>query len=84
METIDDDDIIGLVKGKIGEVMDRIDRERPELSQSDRDAVMVRIGQQEVALALVSRPDLAKRLGDMSTGHFLRAIAKEVRAVRAA
>jgi hypothetical protein len=84
MEAINDDDIIGLVKGKIGEVMDRIDRERPKLSRKDREAVTIRIGQQEVALALVSRPDLAKRLGDIATEHFLRAIANEVRSVRSA
>jgi hypothetical protein len=84
MEAINDDDIIGLVKGKIGEVMHRIDRERPELSKKDREAIMVRIGQQEVALALVSRPDLAKRLGDIATEHFLHAIVSEVRSVRSA
>ena len=43
METIHDDFIVGLVKGKIGEVMDRMDRERPELSHQDRETVTVRL-----------------------------------------
>jgi len=33
METTNDNCIVGLVKGKLAEVMTRLDRERPELSQ---------------------------------------------------
>lgn len=52
MGVTNDDLIVGLAKGKIGEVMDRMDRERPELSQQDRDTAPVRLGRQEVAQAL--------------------------------
>jgi hypothetical protein len=79
MNTINDDYIIGLVKGKIGEAIDRIDRERPELSPEDRETVAVRIGRQEVALALASRADLAERFDDLAAECFLRTIASEVR-----
>jgi hypothetical protein len=82
MENPNDDFIIGLVKGKIGEVMDRMDRERPELSPEAREAVVVRIGQQEVAIALASRPDLTARFGAIAAEHFFRAIASEVRSLR--
>lgn len=82
MEIIDDDYIISLVK--VGEVMDRIDRERPELSQEDREAVTVRLGQQELALALASRSDLATRFDNIAKEHFLRAIARQVRSPRSA
>jgi len=82
MGTTNDDFIVGLVKGKIGEVMDRIDRERPELSQQDRDAITVRLSRQAVTQALASRPDLAERFGDMAAEHFLRAVASDVRSLR--
>jgi hypothetical protein len=82
MGTTNDDFIVGLAKGKIGEVMDRMDRERPELSQQDRDVITARLGQQEVAEALASRPDLAERFRDMAAEHFLRGIASEVRSLR--
>jgi hypothetical protein len=82
MGTTNDEFILGLVKGKIGEVMDRMDRERPELSQRDREAVTVRLGRQEVAQALASRPDLAERFGEIAAEHLLRAIASEVRSLR--
>lgn len=81
MKNVNDDFIIGLVKGRIGEVMERMDRERPELSQEARDADVVRIGQQEVAIALASRPDLVERFGVMAVEHFVRAIASEVRSL---
>ena len=82
METITDGAVIGLVKGKISEMMDRIERERPELSQEDREAATVRLGQQEIALTLASRPDLAKGFSDMAAGCFLRAITRELRSLR--
>ena len=82
MGTTNDDFIVGLVKGKIGEVMDRMDRERPQLSRQEREAVTVRLGRQEVAQALASRPDLAERFAEMAAEHFLRAIASEVRSLR--
>lgn len=82
MATVDDDFILGLAKDKIGQVMDRMDRERPELPDQDRDAVTVRLGQQEIAEVLASRPDLAKRFSDMATEHLLRAIVREVRSLR--
>ncbi|MGA3000917.1 MAG: hypothetical protein ABSE20_04240 [Acetobacteraceae bacterium] len=81
MENVNDDFILGLVKGRIGELMERMDRERPELSQEARDADVVRIGRQEVAIALASRPDLVERFGVMAAEHFLRAIAGEVRSL---
>jgi hypothetical protein len=59
-----------LAKGKLGEVMDRMDHERPELSQQDREAVMVRLGGQGVAQTLASRPDLAERFAEMAAEHF--------------
>lgn len=43
---------------------------------------MVRIGQQEVAVAFASRPDLAERFGVMAAEHFFRAIMSEVRSLR--
>ena len=82
METIHDDFIVGLVKGKIGEVMDRIDRERPELSHQDRETVTVRLSRHEVAQALASRPDLAERFGEMAAEHFLRTVLSQVRSLR--
>jgi hypothetical protein len=82
METANDDFIVGLVKGKLGEVMDRMDRERPELPHEDRDAATVRIARMEVAEALVKRTDLAVRFGDIAAEHFLRAIAQELRSAR--
>jgi hypothetical protein len=82
MGTTNDEYIVGLVKGKIGEVMARMDRERPELSQQDREVVAVRLGRQEVAQALASRPDLAERFGEMAAEHFLRAVASEARSLR--
>jgi hypothetical protein len=81
MENVNDDFIVGLVKGKIGEVMDRMNREQPELSQQARDEVVVRIGQQEVAIALASRLDLAERFRAMAAEHFFRAILSEVRSL---
>ena len=62
--------------------MDRMDRERPELSREDREAVVVRIGHQEVTAALASRSDLAERFSIMAAEHFLRAIAGELRSMR--
>jgi hypothetical protein len=82
MGTANDDFIVGLVKGKIGEVLDRMDRERPELSQQDRDTAAIRLGRQEIAQALASRPDLAERFGEMAAEHFLRGVAIEVRSLR--
>ncbi|MDR3531595.1 MAG: hypothetical protein P4L90_13710 [Rhodopila sp.] len=82
MGTTNDDFIIGLAKGKIGEVMDRMDRERPEMPSQDREAVTVRLGQQAIAEALAARPDLAERFGDMAAEYFLRAIVNEVRSSR--
>ena len=82
MGTTNDDFIVALVKDKIGEVMDRMDRERPELSQQDRVVVAVRLGRQEVAQALASRPDLAKRFSEIAAEHFLRAVASEMRSLR--
>jgi hypothetical protein len=82
MAAITDNVVIGLVKGRIGELMDRMDRERPELSQEDREAATVRLGQQEIALELASRPDLAKRFGDMAAECFLQAIVRELRSLR--
>ena len=82
METADDDFIVGLVKGKLGEVMDRMDRERPEVAQEDRAAATVRLAGREVAEALAKRPDLAERFGDLAAEHFLGAIAQELRSAR--
>jgi hypothetical protein len=82
MGTTNDEYIVGLVKNKIGEVMDRMDRERPELSLHDREAVTVRLGRQEVAEALASRPDLVERFREMAAEHLLRAVASEVRSLR--
>jgi hypothetical protein len=62
--------------------MDRMDRERPELSRQDREAITVRLSRQEVAQALASRPDLAERFGEMAAEHFLRAVASEARSPR--
>jgi hypothetical protein len=82
MATTNDDFVLGLAKGKLGEVMDRLDRERPDLSPEDREAITVRLGRQEVAQALASRPDLMERFGDMAIEHFLRVVAKEMRSLR--
>jgi hypothetical protein len=82
MEAADDDFIVGLVKGKLGEVMDRMDRERPEVAQEDRDAATVRLARREVAEGLSKRPDLAERFGDIAAEHFMRAIAQELRSAR--
>jgi hypothetical protein len=82
MENTNDDFIVGVVKGKVGELMDRMDHERPELSQEAREAVVVRMGRQEVAAALASRPDLVQRFGEIAADHFVRAIASEVRSLR--
>src|ERR1019366_20985 len=70
MENLNDDFIVGLVKGKVGEVMDRMDRERPELSPEEREEVVVRVGQQEVAIALATRPDLTEHFGANAAEHF--------------
>ncbi|MGD0103925.1 MAG: hypothetical protein ABSC06_07785 [Rhodopila sp.] len=82
METVHDDFIIGLAKGKIGQVMDRLDRERSELSDQDHEAVTMRLGRQAIAEILVSRPDLAQRFNEIAAEHFLRAIVNEVRSSR--
>jgi len=82
MESANDDFIIGLVKGKIGEVMDRMDHERPELSQQDREKATVRLSHHAVTLALASRPDLAKRFGDIAAEHFLKEVANQVHSLR--
>ena len=82
MGTTNDDFIVALVKDKIGEVMDRMDRERPKSSPQDREAATVRLGGEEVAQALASRPDLAKRFSEIAAEHFLRAVASEMRSLR--
>lgn len=82
METTNDEFILGVVRGKLGELIDRLDRERPESSQQEREAVTVRIGRQEIAQALASRPDLAERFGEMAVEHFLRVVASDARSLR--
>ena len=82
MGTTNDEFIVGLVKNKIGEVMDRMERERPESSQQDREAVTVRLSRQEVTQALASRPDLLERFREIAAEHFLQAITREVRSLR--
>jgi hypothetical protein len=73
-----DNFIVGLVKGKVSEVLDRLDRERPELPQEDRQAIVVRLGLQGVKEALVSRPDLAGRFEDIAAESYLRAVTSEL------
>jgi hypothetical protein len=62
--------------------MDRLQRERPELPQADRDTATVRLGHKEVAEALAARPDLAARFGDMAAEHFLGAVVSDLRSTR--
>jgi hypothetical protein len=82
MTTVNDEYILGQVKGKIGEILDRIARERPELSPVDREAAAMRIAHQELLVAFTSRPDLVKRFNEMAAEHWLRTIAAGVASPR--
>jgi hypothetical protein len=84
MESATDDFIVGTVKGKLGELLDRLSRERPELSASERDDAVIRLASFDIAEVFAARPDLGKRFSEMAAEHFLRSVAQDVKRLRSA